>query len=110
MNLFTYALVLLLTVVLFYFLKTIIPFPKQVKRLLAAGNMELSDEIKTLAFGPSDKATRFSGFIINVARYHTRSPEWKRKIQNNGVMVNAKTCSYASAKDMKSRRLCDTDY
>ena len=60
----------------------------------------LSDEIKTLALGPSKKAMRFSGYIINGTRYHTRSREWRRKTQNSGVMVKAKTCSYASTRDM----------
>ncbi|XP_028095951.1 uncharacterized protein LOC114295858 [Camellia sinensis] len=75
-------------------------FNSHVEELLAIENVVLSDEIKTLALGPSKKATRFSGYIINGTRYHTRSREWRRKTQNSGVMVKAKTCSYASTRDM----------
>ena len=60
----------------------------------------LSEEIKILALGPSQKATRFNGYIINGTRYHTKSCELRRKTQNSGVMVKAKTSSYASAKDI----------
>ncbi|XP_028094798.1 uncharacterized protein LOC114294835 [Camellia sinensis] len=75
-------------------------FNSPVEELLAIKNVVLSDEIKTLALGPSKKATRFNGYIINGTRYHTRSREWRRKTQNSGVMVKAKTCSYASTRDM----------
>ncbi|XP_028058404.1 uncharacterized protein LOC114262247 [Camellia sinensis] len=75
-------------------------FNSRVEEFLATENAVLSDEIKTLALGPSNKATRFSGYIINGTRYHTRSCEWKRKTQNSRVMVKAKTCSYASTRDM----------
>ncbi|XP_028104195.1 uncharacterized protein LOC114303271 [Camellia sinensis] len=71
-----------------------------VAELLATENVALLDEIKILALGPSQKATRFNGYIINGTRYHTRSRELRRKTQNNGVMVKAKTSSYASAKDI----------
>ncbi|KAL7250093.1 hypothetical protein ACSBR1_012149 [Camellia fascicularis] len=69
-------------------------FNSHVEELLAIENAVLSDEIKTLALGPSKKATRFSGYIINATRYHIKSREWRRKTQNSGVMVKAKTCSY----------------
>ncbi|XP_028074364.1 uncharacterized protein LOC114276753 [Camellia sinensis] len=75
-------------------------FNSHVEELLTIQNDVLSDEIKTLALGPSKKAMRFSGYIINGTRYHTRSREWRRKTQNSGVMVKAKTCSYASTRDM----------
>ncbi|XP_028080667.1 uncharacterized protein LOC114282220 [Camellia sinensis] len=74
-------------------------FNSHVEELLAIENDVLSDEIKTLALGPSKKAMRFNGYIINGTRYHTRSPEWRRKTQNSGVMVKAKTCGYASTRD-----------
>ncbi|XP_058182880.1 uncharacterized protein LOC131300883 [Rhododendron vialii] len=50
--------------------------------------------------GPSDKANRYSGYLINGVKYHTQSRELRRKTQNSGIMVKANTCSYASAKDM----------
>ncbi|CAL5392138.1 unnamed protein product [Camellia sinensis] len=75
-------------------------FNSHVAELLATENVALSDAIKILALGPSQKATRFNGYIINGTRYHTRSRELRRKTQNSGVMVKAKTSSYASAKDI----------
>ncbi|XP_028120968.1 uncharacterized protein LOC114318309 [Camellia sinensis] len=75
-------------------------FNSHVAELLATENVALSEEIKILALGPSQKATRFNGYIINGTRYHTKSCELRRKTQNNGVMVKAKTSSYASAKDI----------
>ncbi|CAL5362586.1 unnamed protein product [Camellia sinensis] len=59
-----------------------------------------NSHIKILALGPSRKATTFNGYIINGTRYHTKSCELRRKTQNSGVMVKAKTSSYASAKDI----------
>ncbi|CAL5392592.1 unnamed protein product [Camellia sinensis] len=75
-------------------------FNSYVAELLATENVALSEEIKILALGPSQKATRFNGYIINGTRYHTKSCELRRKTQNSGVMVKAKTSSYASAKDI----------
>ncbi|CAL5330884.1 unnamed protein product [Camellia sinensis] len=75
-------------------------FNSHVAELLATENVALSEEIKILALGPSRKATRFNGYIINGTRYHTKSCELRRKTQNSGVMVKAKTSSYASAKDI----------
>ncbi|CAL5346476.1 unnamed protein product [Camellia sinensis] len=75
-------------------------FNSHVAELLATENVALSEEIKILALGPSQKATRFNGYIINGTRYHTKSCELRRKTQNSGVMVKAKTSSYASAKDI----------
>ncbi|CAL5337216.1 unnamed protein product [Camellia sinensis] len=75
-------------------------FSSHVAELLATENVVLSEEIKILALGPSQKATRFNGYIINGTRYHTKSCELRRKTQNSGVMVKAKTSSYASAKDI----------
>ncbi|CAL5416292.1 unnamed protein product [Camellia sinensis] len=75
-------------------------FNSHVVELLATENVALSEEIKILALGPSQKATRFNGYIINGTRYHPKSCELRRKTQNSGVMVKAKTSSYASAKDI----------
>ncbi|CAL5355982.1 unnamed protein product [Camellia sinensis] len=84
-------------------------FNSHVVELLATENVALSDEIKILALGPSQKATRFNGYIINGTRYHTRSRELRRQTQNSGVMVKAKTSSYASAKDINPVE-CDVAY
>ena len=52
-----------------------------------------------LALGPQKSARRFTGYIINGVRYHTRNREKKRTTQNSGVMLKATTENYASARD-----------
>ena len=65
----------------------------------ATGGVQLSHQIKTLTLGPQNMATKFTGYIINGVRYHTRDREKKRTTQNSGVMLRATTESYASARD-----------
>ena len=63
----------------------------------------MTDEIADLALGPRDTAIRFTGYVVNGVKYHTKCREVKRKTQNSGVMLKAMTCSYASARDMNPR-------
>ena len=63
------------------------------------GSVQLSHKIKTLALGPQNLATEFTGYIINGVRYHTRDREKRRTTQNSGVMLRATTESYTTAKD-----------
>ena len=69
------------------------------RKLLETTDIEISQEIRMLALGPLKKAKRFTGYIINGVRYHTKARERKRTMQNSGVMLNALTESYASARD-----------
>ncbi|KAL4373515.1 hypothetical protein AHAS_Ahas05G0089500 [Arachis hypogaea] len=54
---------------------------------------------KGLARGPNRVAKRFSGFVINGYRFHTRHRDARHKTQNSGVTLEALTPSFASVKD-----------
>ena len=71
--------------------------------LLLTNNEQLYEVIKVLAMGPWDLASRFSGYIIDGVRYHTKIRELRLKTQNNGIMLKATTSSYSSAKDINPR-------
>lgn len=64
---------------------------------------KITDEIRILAHGPNYIARRFKVFDVN-NRYRSPTKDYKRvmNIQNNGVMVVAKTQSYASTSDSRS--------
>nr|CAD1844059.1 unnamed protein product [Ananas comosus var. bracteatus] len=47
------------------------------------------EEIIAIARGPNNVAKRYSGFVINGFRFHTKNHEKLRKTQNSGVMVEA---------------------
>ena len=51
----------------------------------------ISNELRSLAQGPN--------FIGNGFRFHVKEIEERRKTQNSGVVVIAKTTSYSSAND-----------
>ncbi|XP_015945601.1 uncharacterized protein LOC107470705 [Arachis duranensis] len=53
---------------------------------------------KGLVRGPNQVAKRFSGYIINGYRFHTRHRDVRRKTQNSGVTLEALTPSFASVK------------
>ncbi|TXG57666.1 hypothetical protein EZV62_015495 [Acer yangbiense] len=55
------------------------------------------DTLKWLAFGPRKHAMRYSGYIINGYRFHTKDVE--RVTQNSGVSIEATTICRSSAKD-----------
>ncbi|XP_072066865.1 uncharacterized protein [Arachis hypogaea] len=57
---------------------------------------------KGLARGPNRVAKRFSCFVINRYRFHTRYRDARRKTQNSGVTLEALTPSFASVKDKNS--------
>nr|CAD1820146.1 unnamed protein product [Ananas comosus var. bracteatus] len=56
-----------------------------------------SEEIIAMARGPNNVTKRFSGFIINGFRFHTKDREKLRKTQNSGVMVEAEGQTYYGA-------------
>lgn len=61
----------------------------------------VSDKIRYLSRGPLSVARRYTGYIVNGFRFHTRSRERRLRTQNCGVLVTAKTTSVASAKDRR---------
>nr|CAD1833485.1 unnamed protein product [Ananas comosus var. bracteatus] len=52
------------------------------------------EEIIAIARGPNNVAKRYSGFVINGFRFHTKNREKLRKTQNSGVMVEAEGQDY----------------
>lgn len=59
----------------------------------------MPEEIISLARGPYKAVRRYKGYIVNGFRFNTRDREINRRTQNSGVVVTARTSSYASAKD-----------
>ena len=53
-----------------------------------------SNELVAIARGPNNVARKFSGFIINGFRYHTKICDKQRKTQNSGVVVDVNGKSY----------------
>ncbi|XP_070010337.1 uncharacterized protein [Nicotiana sylvestris] len=60
---------------------------------------DVPDLIKQLSFRPNSIAKRYSGYLINRYRFHTRQRDGRRKIQNSGVILVSLTTSFASSKD-----------
>nr|KYP59337.1 hypothetical protein KK1_014770 [Cajanus cajan] len=59
----------------------------------------VTEDIKLLSRGPLQMARRYSGYIVNGVRFHTKKRERCLKSQNNGIVVTVKTRSYASSRD-----------
>ncbi|KAK2996167.1 hypothetical protein RJ639_029521 [Escallonia herrerae] len=71
----------------------------EVLELYLAGDKRISEELRILARGPNEVVTRYKGFIINGFRFHIKELEQNRKTQNSGLVVNAMTPSFSSARD-----------
>lgn len=71
----------------------------QVKMLHANGDNRITEELRKLARGPSEYVKRYKCFLVNGYRFQTKDMEKKRKTQNSGVMLDATTDSYSSARD-----------
>lgn len=56
-------------------------------------------DIAFLAAGPSKWARRYTGYLVNGLRFHTKKREMMRKTQNSGVFLNASMSSFSSSKD-----------
>lgn len=60
---------------------------------------DVSEQLKKLSRGPNTVARRFSGYVINGYRFHTKQRDAKRTTQNSGVTLESVTESFASSKD-----------
>lgn len=62
---------------------------------------KVSKELEVLALGPNRAAKRFSGYVVNGYRFHTRFRDSRCTTQNSGVFLTAQTTSFASSRDEK---------
>ncbi|KAL0367306.1 UNVERIFIED_CONTAM: hypothetical protein Sradi_3620700 [Sesamum radiatum] len=60
-------------------------------------------ELIALADGPIQHAKRYNACIVGGCRYRVKSKDIDKKTQCSGVVVNADTLSFASAKDLNPR-------
>ncbi|KAA0067714.1 hypothetical protein E6C27_scaffold352G00200 [Cucumis melo var. makuwa] len=66
---------------------------------LEVGNSGVSDNLRWIAHGPHPFLITYSGYAINGCRYHTKSFEKDRSVQNSGVSLVGKTMQVSSSKD-----------
>lgn len=71
---------------------------------------EVSDWLKALSRGPNNVARRYSGYVINGFRFHTRKREARLKTQNSGVTLEAVTQVLRNARDENPEPICVTYY
>ncbi|XP_039140514.1 uncharacterized protein LOC120277730 [Dioscorea cayenensis subsp. rotundata] len=76
-------------------------FHDHVAQLEQQGNANITDELRLLARGPMDTTRRYTGYIVNGFRFHTKARERWLKTQNSGVVVTSKMMSYASSRDAR---------
>lgn len=63
------------------------------------GSVVVNDEMKWLARGPIEIVKKYSGYVVNGVRFHTKKRERCLKTQNSGIVVTVKARSYASSRD-----------
>ena len=73
-------------------------FHKWLKEVVAA-KYNVSVELSCLARGPTRAAKRFTGYMVNGYRFHTKDRDHRCTTQNSGVYLTALTTSFTSAKD-----------
>ncbi|KAA0033998.1 transposase [Cucumis melo var. makuwa] len=66
---------------------------------LEVGNSGVSDNLRWIDHGSHPFVITYSGYAINGCRYHTKSFEKDRSVQNSGVSLVAKTMQVSSSKD-----------
>lgn len=59
----------------------------------------ISIDLEVFALGPNRVARKFTGYIVNGYRFHTKFRDSRCTTQNSGVFLTAKTTSFASSKD-----------
>ncbi|XP_074325524.1 uncharacterized protein LOC141663604 [Apium graveolens] len=59
----------------------------------------ISKELEVLAMGHNQSAKKYSGYVLNGYRFHTKYRDAKCTTQNSGVFLTALTTSFASSKD-----------
>ncbi|KAJ9561926.1 hypothetical protein OSB04_007086 [Centaurea solstitialis] len=74
-------------------------FRNHVEELHIIGDQRITNELRVLANGPVEIVNKYKGFIVNGYRFHTKEVERKKKTQNSGVVLEAKTSSFSSARD-----------
>ncbi|XP_073219724.1 uncharacterized protein [Cicer arietinum] len=74
-------------------------FRERVSRLEEQGSALVTNDIKWLARGPLETVRKYSVYIINGVRFHTKKRERGLKTQNSGIVVTVKTKSYDSSRD-----------
>ncbi|KAK5775210.1 hypothetical protein PVK06_043080 [Gossypium arboreum] len=73
-------------------------YASNISRCVLSGR-DVNDEIKWLSQGPNRVIKRYSAFLINGYRFHTKYRERIRRTQNCGIVVNYSITSYASARN-----------
>ncbi|XP_071694955.1 uncharacterized protein [Rutidosis leptorrhynchoides] len=74
-------------------------FGKHVRKLHKQGVDRISEDLRHLENGPSENVTTYKGYIVNGYRFQIKQTEKKRKMQNSGVMLEARTNSFSSVRD-----------
>ncbi|XP_062081301.1 uncharacterized protein LOC133786101 [Humulus lupulus] len=74
-------------------------FAKKVEELYDNGDDRVSEDLRCLAKGPNNIFIRFKRYLINGFRFHTKKIEKNLRTQNSGVIMTAKTQSFASSRD-----------
>ncbi|KAL0289226.1 UNVERIFIED_CONTAM: hypothetical protein Sradi_7077100 [Sesamum radiatum] len=68
-----------------------------------ANALDVPKELIALADGPIRHAKRYNACVVGGCRYRVKSKDIDKKTQCSGVVVNADTLSFASAKDLNPR-------
>ncbi|XP_074362862.1 uncharacterized protein LOC141703164 [Apium graveolens] len=59
----------------------------------------ISRDLEVFALGPNRLARKFTGYVINGYRFHTKFRDSQCTTQNSGVFLTAETTTFASSKD-----------
>ncbi|XP_062080492.1 uncharacterized protein LOC133785257 [Humulus lupulus] len=71
----------------------------KVEELYDNGDDRVSEDLRCLANGPNNIFIQFKRYLINGFRFHTKEIEKNLRTQNSGVIMTAKTQSFASSRD-----------